>query len=51
MDESSNGVYRGLWLFFHDSLFENLLISNLPGAKLASLGNLRFKHFKIRSGK
>ena len=52
MNKPRNGVYRGLCLFFFMILhLQNLLISNLPGAKLASLGNLRYQHFKIKSWK
>ena len=42
MNKLRNGVYRGLCLFFHDFYLHNLPISNLPGAKLASLEHLRY---------
>ena len=37
MDKPRNGVYRGLCLFFHDSLS-----TESSDFKLASLGNLRY---------
>ena len=37
MDESRTRLCRGLCLFF--MILHNLLISNLSGAKMASLGN------------
>ena len=49
MDEPRTGLRRGLCLFFMS--LQNLLISNLPGAKMASLGNFRYYHFKIKSWK
>ena len=42
MDEPPNGAYRGLCLFFMILYLQNLLITNLPGAKMASLGNFRY---------
>ena len=37
MDEPRTRLCRGLCLFF--MILQNLLISNLPGAKMATLGN------------
>ena len=43
MNKLHNGIYRGLFLFFFMILYlQNLPISNLPGAKLASLEHLRY---------
>ena len=41
MDEPRNGVYKA-YVFFFYKILQNLLISNLLGAKMASLGNFRY---------